>query len=85
MTKEDIIILPQPTLAEAFEGPNALKEAAALAADVDLFDRQKINEFNSLSRVDRKEDHIHRLIVCGLYVVAGCCLIMFLVLVSQYV
>jgi len=81
---DDSLSLPQPTKDEIVEGSDGLKEAAALGANVDLSNREKLSQFNSLGRSDKKEDHIHRVTVCGIYVVAGCCLVMFLVLVSQY-
>lgn len=79
------INLPQPSKAEATEGTDGLKEAAAIAADIDLSDRAKLNAFNSLNRNDAAESHIHKVTVCAIYVVGGACLLMFLVLVSEYI
>jgi hypothetical protein len=79
-----MIELPQPTAEEATESTDSLKEAAALSADIDLSNREKLNQFNSLGRGDLKEDHIHKVTVCGIYVVGAACLVMFLMLVSEY-
>jgi hypothetical protein len=77
--------LPQPTPDEAAEGEKAVGEAAALAAGTDLSDREAINRFNELFRADRKGTHLHRIGVCGLWVVAICVFSMFAVLVAHKV
>jgi hypothetical protein len=61
--------LPQPTPTEAAEGTQALGEASAIAAGIDLSDREALNKFNQLLRSDRADGHIHKLVVCGMYFV----------------
>jgi hypothetical protein len=61
--------LPQPTPIEADEGTKALGEASAIAAGVDLSDREAINKFNQLLRLDKADGHMHKLVVCGMYFV----------------
>jgi hypothetical protein len=77
--------LPKPTASETAEGFQAIGEAAALAANVDLDDRGRINSLNSMLRDDRKDHHLHRLICAGFYVTGIACLMMFLVLVAHYI
>ncbi|SRR6266576_6122236 len=73
--------LPQPTPDEAAEGVQALGEASAIAAGVDLSDRKQINEFNQLLRTDRADNHLHRIVVCGMYLAAATAAILFMVIV----
>jgi len=61
--------LPQPTPTEAAEGTQALGEASAMAAGVDLSDREALNKFNQLMRSDKADGHMHHLVVCGMYFV----------------
>lgn len=77
--------IPSPKPEQIIEGKAAISEAAALAADVDLSDRKKLNEINELSRKNDREDHVNRIIIGVLYFAAVLCGCMFLVLVSQYV
>ena len=77
--------LPRPRRAELIEGPDAFREAAALAADIDLAHRQTLNDFNELGRSDNRERHLHIVLVLGIYLVGACCAVMFLVLVAQYI
>lgn len=77
--------LPQPTAKEVSESETGLKEAAAFAANVDLSNQKKLNQYNKLNRDDRREGHIHRITVFGIYFVTACCAIMFFVLVLQYI
>lgn len=75
--------LPQPTALEAGEGKQALEEAAAIAVGADLSDRKQLNEINALFRADRRDTHLYRVTVCGLWVAGTAILIMFLVLVAH--
>jgi hypothetical protein len=59
--------LPQPTPIEAGEGTQALGEASAIAAGIDLSDREALNKFNQLLRSDKADGHMHKLVVCGMY------------------
>lgn len=77
--------LPQPTPEELSEGSEAISEAAAIAAGVDLSNREKINRFNHLRRSDVYENHLHKITVGGTYLVTGLCGVMLVVLVSQYI
>lgn len=61
--------LPQPTPTEAAEGSKALGEASAIAAGIDLSDREALNKFNQLLRLDKADNHMHTLVVCGMYFV----------------
>ena len=76
--------LPRPSPDELIEGPDAIREAAALAADIDLSRRRALNDFNELGRSDNREKHLHVVLVLGIYLVGACCAFMFLVLVAQY-
>lgn len=77
--------IPPPRPEQIVEGKAAISEAAALAADVDLSDRKKLNDIRELSRRNDREDHVNRIIIIGLYFAAALCGCMFFVLVSQYV
>lgn len=66
------IKLPQPRPNEATEGPQAIGEAAAMAAGADLSSRESLNKFNILLRNDRVDDHVHRIVVCGIYLISIC-------------
>ena len=76
--------LPRPRPDELSEGPDAIREVAAFAADVDLSRRRALNDFNELGRSDNRERHLHIVLVLGIYLVGACCGFMFLVLVVQY-
>ncbi len=76
--------LPRPRPDELIEGPDAIREAAALAADIDLSRRRALNDFNELGRSDNREKHLHVVLVLGIYLVGVCCAFMFVVLVVQY-
>ena len=76
--------LPRPSPADLIDGPDAIREAAALAADVDLSRRRALNDFNELGRSDNRERHLHIVLVLGIYLVGICCAAMFVVLVAQY-
>ena len=77
--------LPQPTAEELNEGSQAIGEAAAMAAGIDLSDQEKLNQRNDLLRVDNYESHVHRLTICSLHVIFWLSAIMLAALVSQYV
>lgn len=76
--------LPQPTPDEASEGKQALEEAAALATGTDLSDQEQLRR-NALFRADRTDTNLHRVAVCGIWVVAIGAFIMFAVLVLHLV
>lgn len=76
--------IPRPNPDEILEGAAAISEAAAFAEDVDLSRLRSTNDYNNLLRLNRREEHIHRITVCGLYAVAFACFVMFFVLVAQY-
>lgn len=61
--------LPEPTALEAGEGSQALSEAAAIASGADLSSRRALNEVQALFRRDRADTHVHRVTVCGLWVI----------------
>ncbi len=75
--------LPRPRPDELSEGPDAIREVAALAADIDL-SRRALNDFNDLGRSDNREKHLHVVLVLGIYLVGACCAFMFAVLVVRY-
>lgn len=77
--------LPQPTPGELSEGSQAIGEAAAMAAGLDMSDREKLNRVNDLFRTDRRESHFHRVTICGLWFAASMFALMFLVLVLHYI
>ena len=58
--------LPRPRPAELIEGPDAIREAAALAADINLARRRALNSFNELGRSDSREKHLHIVLVAGI-------------------
>lgn len=76
--------IPRPNPGDIIEGAAAIQEAAALADDEDLSRIRIDNDYNNLVRLNSREEHIHRITVCGLYVVSIAALFMFLVLVIQY-
>jgi hypothetical protein len=76
--------LPPPTPDEASEGKQALEEAAALAVGTDLSDQQQLKR-NALFRADRTDTNLHRVAVCGIWVVAIGAFVMFVVLVAHLV
>lgn len=76
--------LPQPTPEELSEGTQAIGEAAAMAAGIDLSDREKLNNFNDLLRSDSHETHMHRITVCATYLGFGLSAFMLIILVSCY-
>jgi hypothetical protein len=75
--------LTLPTPEEATEGTQAITEASALAAGVDLSDRAKINQLNQLWRTDRVDTHVHRILVCGIWMVAAAAFLMFAAIVAN--
>jgi hypothetical protein len=77
--------LPQPTKDEISESGDGLREAAAIADNLDLASIKKKNQWNELDRTDSRERHIHRVSIWGIYIFAFCCFVMFIVLVSQYI
>jgi uncharacterized membrane protein len=77
--------LPQPTPEEIFEGPQALKEAVALEKGLNLDNRQQLNKFNSLSRADKFDDHLHFIMIFGLYALFAIVAMMFVTIALQYV
>jgi hypothetical protein len=79
------LVLPQPTPDEAGEGKQALEEAAALAVHADLSSRAELNQINELFREDRRNTHLYRLTVCGLWVIGAVYLVLFIVLAAHKV
>lgn len=77
--------IPSPKPAQIVEGEAAISEAAALAGDIDLSDSKKLYEIRELARNNAREDHLNLILICGLYFIAFCGAVTFLVLVSQLV
>lgn len=76
----DQLVLPQPTPEEAGEGKKALEEAAALAVGADLSSRTELNKINALFREDRRDTHLYRCTVFGLWTITIIFLLSFAVL-----
>lgn len=76
----DNLVLPQPTPQEAGEGKKALEEAAAIAVGADLSNREALNKVNALFREDRRDTHLYRVTVFGLWVIGIAFLVLFSVL-----
>lgn len=70
-------VIPKPTPSELEEGEDAIAEAAAVAGGLDLSSRSDLNKLNKLLRQDQMDEHIHRILVWGLYIVAALGLGMF--------
>ena len=68
--KETPARLPEPNATELGEGSQALTEAVAFATGTDLSSRQETNEINRLIRGDKAEQHVHRILIVGAWVVA---------------
>jgi hypothetical protein len=77
--------LPAGPPPELPEDANSLGEAIGLAAGIDLSNREQLNRLNQLIRDDGVQGHIHKVLVCGVYVVAVCAGLMFVVLVMHYI
>lgn len=69
--------LPLPQAGEIVEGKDAIAEAAAVAGGVDLSSRAALNKVNALLRRDKMDNHVHVLLVTGLYFVGACIALIF--------
>lgn len=69
--------LPHPNAGEIVEGKAAIAETAAVAGGVDLSSRAALNKVNALLRRDKMDNHVHLLLVIGLYFVGACILVIF--------
>jgi hypothetical protein len=77
--------LPEQTPSEASEGQAAVAEAAAMATGADLSSRQQLYEINKLFRKDKADTHVHRILVCGVWVFAIGVFVLFGCLILNYV
>lgn len=73
--------LPDPQPSDLSEGADAVAEAAAMAAGTDLSNRKDLNRFRQLLRDDKREGHIHAILLLSLWVGSLLILAMFGVLV----
>lgn len=79
------IEIPGSPPPELPEDTKSLGEAVGMDQGVDLSSREAVNKLNRLLRMDGVQTHTHRVIVCGLWVVAIAAAIMFVVIVGHKV
>ena len=77
------LVPPQPS--ELIVSDESAAEELALRTGLDLRSAQTNRALKKVFREESIQDHLHRLIVIGLYVVAVAALIMFVMLVLSYV
>ena len=74
-------MIPPPTAEETVEGVESLSEEIAISSGRDLKSQKTKNEIDKVLRESAVQTHLHRIVVCGLYVLAISALLMFLTVV----
>lgn len=77
--------VPPPTQEETVEGVESLSEEIALRTGLDLKSHKTKQEIDRLLRDEAVQNHLHRIIVWGLYIVALSAGLMFLAVVYHYI
>lgn len=82
---EDRLDLPAPRPEEIVSTSDSDSEEMALRLGLDLRAKRTSREIQKITRHESAQDHIHRMVVIGIYSVGISALAMFLVLVWHYV
>lgn len=79
------IILPPPTAEEIVSTSDSRSEELAFQLGIDLKTKKTSQSIKRIDRGERAQDHIHIMVVCGIYVVGFSAIAMFLVLVWHFI
>ncbi|MFD1786960.1 hypothetical protein ACFSC3_05180 [Sphingomonas floccifaciens] len=73
--------VPPPDDADRVESRDGMAEELAFAKGMNLRERRTRRKLNRILREDQVQSHLHRIVVAGLYLLAGSAALMFLMLI----
>jgi hypothetical protein len=76
--------VPAPSPEDTVEGSESLAEEVVFASGRDLRSHRTRQQIDRLLRLDKVQTHLHRVVVCGLYLVAISAAFMFFTVVVHY-
>lgn len=86
--EHDDFVIPSPDEKDIVTDEKADKEAATFALGKNLEKKQTDNKLRALTRSDDLEQHLHKLLVCFLYLafvlIAGCVVVLFMHYVTPF-